>query len=499
MRIVTYARVSTKSQSDRGTSLNDQETRFTEWLERSGHVRVRAYAEAMSGGKNMQEQTFQGMLEDLPHIGAEALVVDSLDRFTRDKIAGAAMTHRLREMGVKLWELEYSDSEPFDLTVDEHRDYVMQRFGDAEAERRRIKKRQLKRYQEQRQRGTATTNRPAFGLRLTGDRKGHRRLEPDADTAPIVNEVDRHILSGQSQNKVLEWLADIPGAWRSRRGLTIALNDKHGAYVAAGVRTPEVQHQLRELLGKRNQSYGEDRSTRSMRRHEFSGLVACHACVKAGVPVESALMHGRYISQNPNPYTLVCSGRLHNGEKTHPKEFYASEHKVRALIIEKLIRLRDPDVAKAVLERWAREPKSDKNAKLRRSLERQLADYDEKEAALEKRVAAAFDMVAEGGLGAAEAKRFIAKAEQERMTLEASRASIAQKLAQLPVQRAKTYDVADLQWDAEALFDPVFTTSDGIEAIEVTENGKTRLEFTGTNIASIREPFAKWVKAIGPP
>ena len=208
MRIVTYARVSTKSQSDRGTSLNDQEKRFSEWLERSGHKRVRAYAEAMSGGKNMQERTFQGMLEDLPHLGAEALVVDSLDRFTRDKIAGAAMTHQLREIGVKLWELEYSDEQPFDLTVDEHRDYIVQRFSDAEAERRRIKKRQQKRYKEQRERNMTTTNRPAFGLRLAGDRKGHRWLEPDPDTAAIVNEVDRRILAGQSHNKVLEWLKD---------------------------------------------------------------------------------------------------------------------------------------------------------------------------------------------------------------------------------------------------------------------------------------------------
>lgn len=55
MRIVTYARVSTKGQADRGISLHDQETRLTEWLKRSKHTRMRAYAEAMSGGKNMQE------------------------------------------------------------------------------------------------------------------------------------------------------------------------------------------------------------------------------------------------------------------------------------------------------------------------------------------------------------------------------------------------------------------------------------------------------------
>lgn len=233
MRIVTYARVSTKGQADRGISLHDQETRFTEWLKRSKHTRVRVYAEAMSGGKNMQARTFKSMLEDLPHLGVDALVVDSLDRFTRDKIAGTAMTHQFREMGVKLWELEYSDSEPFDLSVDEHRDYVVQRFADSEAERRRIKKRRLKRYAEQRNRGATTTNRPAFGLMLDGEERGRRRVVADPEAAPIVQEVDRRILAGESQRKVLAWLQSVaPEAWKSRRGLQLALIDDDNAYVS---------------------------------------------------------------------------------------------------------------------------------------------------------------------------------------------------------------------------------------------------------------------------
>lgn len=493
MRVVTYARVSTKSQSDRGSSLTDQETRFSEWLERSGHVRVRSYAEAMSGGKNMQEQTFQGMLEELPHLSAEALVVDSLDRFTRDKIAGAAMTHQLREMGVKLWELEFSDERPFDLTVDEDRDYIVQRFNDAEAERRRIKKRQLKRYQEQKQRGAATTNRPAFGLRLAGDRKGHRRLEADPDTAAIVNEVDRRILAGQSQNKVLEWLAPIPGAWRSRRGLTIALNDKHGGYVAAGVRTPEVQSQLRELLGSKKQSYGTDRSTKSRRSHPLSGLVACRLCVDAGVPTERARMHGRYIVANAknSPYSLVC-----DNSKVHKRSLWVCLEKVVPLIVDKLRWLRDETVAKAVFEKWAKEPKSDSIAKLRRNLERQIADYDVKEAELERRIVTALDLIAEGGPSATAGKRFVENAEVERMAMQASKAALTLKLADVPVARATAFDWQKLQVEAERLFQPLVMRPENVKA---RVNKREVLEFSGTDGASIREPFAKWVKAIGPP
>ena len=145
MRVVTYARVSTKTQRDRGVSLDDQETRFGVFLERTGAIRVQAYAEAKSAGTVAQRKTFLRMFEELPSLSVDALVIDSLDRFTRDKFLGAEQFGKLRDMGVKLWELEHEEDRPLDLTRDADRDYVWGKFNDAEAERRRIKKRQLKR------------------------------------------------------------------------------------------------------------------------------------------------------------------------------------------------------------------------------------------------------------------------------------------------------------------------------------------------------------------
>jgi hypothetical protein len=51
-------------------------------------------------------------------------VLDSLDRFTRNKFLGAEQFGNLRDMGVKLWELEHQDHRPLDLTRDADRDYV---------------------------------------------------------------------------------------------------------------------------------------------------------------------------------------------------------------------------------------------------------------------------------------------------------------------------------------------------------------------------------------
>jgi DNA invertase Pin-like site-specific DNA recombinase len=142
VRVVTYARVSTKMQADRGKSLDDQEARFTAFIERTGAIRVQAYAEARSAGTVLQRKTFLRMFEELPSLNVDALVIDSLDRFTRDKFLGAEQFGKLREMDVKLWELEFEEDRPLDLTRDADRDYIWQKFSDAEAERRRIKKRQ---------------------------------------------------------------------------------------------------------------------------------------------------------------------------------------------------------------------------------------------------------------------------------------------------------------------------------------------------------------------
>ena len=83
----------------------------------------------------------------------------------------------------------------------------------------------------------------------------------------IVRDVDERMIAGESQNSILESLKPVPGAWRSRRGLTLAL--KNEAYVQAKVRTVAVQRRLLEILATRRQAYGEDRNTKSQRVHQM--------------------------------------------------------------------------------------------------------------------------------------------------------------------------------------------------------------------------------------
>jgi DNA invertase Pin-like site-specific DNA recombinase len=161
----------------------DQEARFAEFIAATGHTRVDQEAEEVSGGKNTRTPRFQAMLDRMPLVGAEAVVCDSLDRFSRDAFDGPTVVTRLQAMGVALWELEHSWERPFDLRDPRDRGYVLDKFRAAESERDRITKRTKKRYAEQRRRGATCTNRPAFGLTLAGDQKGHRRIVADPATA----------------------------------------------------------------------------------------------------------------------------------------------------------------------------------------------------------------------------------------------------------------------------------------------------------------------------
>jgi DNA invertase Pin-like site-specific DNA recombinase len=511
LRVVTYARVSTKSQRDRGVSLDDQETRFGVFLERTGATRVQRYAEAKSAGTVMQRKTFLRMFEELPSLSVDALVIDSLDRFTRDKFLGAEQFGKLRDMGVKLWELEHEDDRPLDLTRDADRDYIWQKFSDAEAERRRIKKRQKKRYDEQRNRGAATTNRPGFGLLLVGP-KGHKRLEPDPVTAPIVQEVDRRILAGESQRKVIEWVQSVaPLAWTSRRGLSLALWDNDDAYVKAGVRAPETQAALRALHGQHRQVFGYDRAGRTApeatgddvldkfvrqmvnghpapedREHGLSGLVACGVCADAIGDPRQALMVSRYMVTNPHPYGLYCKG-IRGRARHHDYEIHVGVHRIRPLIVDKLLKLRDPAVAEAVMAAWRDEPATKKPRSMRETIERRLSELDEEDAALDRQVRGAMRLAGSDDAGVAgEAERVLGEVSADRLALRTTREGLQAQLARLPVERSRAAEITKLHrllFNAEGFADGWRLGDDG----------------QGIVTASDRDLLKAWVDVLGPP
>jgi DNA invertase Pin-like site-specific DNA recombinase len=309
-RVVTYTRVSSVGQQMEGASLGDQSERIERWLQSNGHTLVAAYSEQGSGGSAKNRLEFMRVMNDVEAITPDILCVDTSDRFTRNALDGGKWVSHLTDLGVRLAVIDDDEGRVLDMSVYSDRQYVTNAFMIADGERDRITKRIAKQYAERRRRGATCTNRPAFGLMLAGERKGHRRVIADPATAPVVQEVDRMILGGASQTAAIKFVRDVPGAWRSRRGLILALlNDQ---YIAAGVRDVETAQRLKALhaSGVRRQLFRSQKAkTRDVRKHEWAGLIACGQCVDAGYSTDECRMYGRYVQSNPNPWNVVCAGK----------------------------------------------------------------------------------------------------------------------------------------------------------------------------------------------
>lgn len=456
MQIVSYARCSTPGQVS--TSLPDQKARIDTWLDRTGHQSVGHYGDQTSGSKNMDSsEVFAELREALD--GVDAVVVDALDRLSRNAFDGVTFANELRKRGVRLIELENGDA-PLDLHDADSREYVLDRFKSAEAEWRRASRRQSKRYNEQRKRGVAVVNRPAFGLRLGGT-KANRTLEADPQQAPIVKEIDRQILAGKSRSVVLAWLANVAGAPKSKRGLALFL--RNSSLVDGGVRTLEAQQQLNAIMSTRKQAYGPDRTTRSVRTHELAGLIECGVCGRK--------LFGRHVKRNPSPMNLVCEGQ------GHPATYFTVEH-VWPLLLDKLTALNDASTCEAVLASWVAEPTSDDTAALRKSLGTSLAEVTAREATLDADARRALLLV---DAAPDEAKRMIAAVAAERAEVAGRGAALTAQIAGLPAERVATFTADDLrEWAGKV--------------VVKTVAGKRK----GTAV-DLRGPVAKIVAAIGAP
>ena len=65
-------------------------------------------------------------------------------------------------------------------------------------------------------------------------------------------------------------------------------------------------------------------------------------------------MYGRCIQSNPNPWNVVCEGTRAR-KRVHPPMMMAV-HKLLSPLLDRLLKLRDRSVAKAVIARWEQEP-----------------------------------------------------------------------------------------------------------------------------------------------
>lgn len=405
MKVITYARVSTLSQESEGESLANQRRAFGMAADRFGWKVARHYEEAASAGTVEGRAQFARMIADLPKTKPHAIIVDTLDRFTRNLRDGMNLLEELRGHGVGLLPLDWQRTTP--LNLDEDRDWadVVEEFTTAEKERRRISKRVKRSYEGRRERGAVLANRTPFGLLRQGD-----RFVPGKQVW-IVREAEDRALRGEPLLRIVDWLrATDDDAWGSVRGLKDAFANEH--YVMAGARSVERHRALAGFLQVQSLRHGQRRKF----DHEFTGVFLCGEC--------SELMYGRtQVKRGRTFSSVVCSRIQDTDEDRH--YFSVAVTKIGAEWERYLHKLA---TSRALLEQWANRGNTD-DTQRERDLQRRLATFDQRLAALKQRRDTAFDMLGESGTVAKQARKLLQDVERDEMEIAVQREAILGELA----------------------------------------------------------------------
>jgi hypothetical protein len=182
----------------------------------------------------------------------------------------------------------------------------------------------------------------------------------------------------------------------------------------------------------------------------------------------------------------MCKG-VRGGQRIHESEIHVGVHRIRPLIADKLHKLRDPAVARAVLDRWLAEPAVVKRASMQQTIEARLAELDAEEASLDRQARGAMRLAASEQPGVAdEAERVLAEVNTDRLALKTMRDGLNAQLARLPVERSRSMEVDKLNrllFNAEGFADGWRLRDDG----------------TGLVTEGDRELLKAWVDALGPP
>lgn len=170
MRAIGYVRVSTDEQAKEGVSLQNQKDRIESYCQYRGFELVGIIEDAgISGGKNKARPGFIEVLNKIETGEADALILYSLERLSRDMLTLLALERLLDEHEIELHTVE---GEVNTASPDGWLNFAMKAFL-GEMERRQVKYRTKKAMEYKKAQGAVVGSIP-YGYRRAQD-----RLEPD--------------------------------------------------------------------------------------------------------------------------------------------------------------------------------------------------------------------------------------------------------------------------------------------------------------------------------
>jgi len=313
LRAVIYARFSSENQRDE--SIDAQVRLCKEYIQREGHVLTKIYPDEALTGTTDDRAQFQQMMSDAKEGAFDVVVVDAVDRFSRDKCDSALYKRDLRKKyGIQIG---YASQHIDDTPEGEMMEGILETV--AQWNSANLARETMKGLTENALRGWHTGGIPPFGLKLipheiTG-KKGKtvtiKTYDIHPDQAPVVKRIFAMYDAGETY-------ANIQAATKEDairlRGRPLAKNSIHdilrnekytGTFIFGKgtkkrhrkggkkvMRVPDAFPAIvpRELWGrvqikmdKRKQSLGERARGKAKEVYLLSGLIFCGQCGSAFV------------------------------------------------------------------------------------------------------------------------------------------------------------------------------------------------------------------------
>lgn len=302
MKAVVYVRVSTDMQEREGTSLETQQRECERYCRERGYELLETVTDSSSGG-NLDRPGITRVRSLLASKSVDVVVAYAVDRLSRSQ----------NHVGILFDEISRAKAR-LELVSEVFEDTAVGRFilaakaFVAEVEREKIAERTQRGRRERAQQGSYMTPRVPYGYRRSAE-KG--QLEPDPDRAPILRDIFRRFLAGESYRGIALTLNNlgVPSSrgkpWERQTIKKMLLNETYtGVLTYMDVRVEDAIPPLidREAFERVQQQIaarparGGGRGSKST--HLLTSLIYCEC---------GSRMHGRTHTKGTVPRVYECS------------------------------------------------------------------------------------------------------------------------------------------------------------------------------------------------
>ena len=297
-----YARVSSDRQ-DVDLSISAQLRALRDYAAKNGYLVVREYIDEAESGRDADRPEFRQMLDaasadDAPF---EEILVWKFSRFTRKREHAVAFKSMLRRRGIRVVSItEHADDSPTGKLMEAIIESVDEFYSENLAQE------VARGMREAASRGFWVSSRTPYGyhkVHIQDGAKKRPRLEPDRDTAPVVERIFALATSGKGITEIARTLnddsiANPTGRPWSKNGVHILLTNEvytgtllWGLNARDGAPPVRVEDAFPAIVSKDLFSHAQSlmRSRAPQRAHPrrvgssylLSGLVRCRSCRRA--------------------------------------------------------------------------------------------------------------------------------------------------------------------------------------------------------------------------